>query len=320
MGEVYRARDTKLARDVALKVLPDAFADDPERLAGFRREAQILASLGHPNIAQVFGLEEGPVCAVSDATAPMEAGRYVRALVMELIEGPTLADLVAQEQHDSVTDRKPEAQNLRPEAGLPLRDVTLIAMQIGMALMVAHAKGVIHRDLKPANIKLMPEGRFVKVLDFGLAKVLDARGPSGISQTGREIAASQSTTLSTAATRHGVILGTAAYMSPEQARGENVDERADIWAFGVVIYELPTGRRLFQGNDVSETLAQVLTKEPDWEPVPEGVRPILHACLEKNPEQRTRQIDDVTKPLVEAWVQSTPLSPRMLDFWRKRLE
>ena len=251
MGEVYRARDTKLARDVALKVLPDAFADDPERLAGFRREAQILASLNHPNIAQVYGLEEGPVGAVSDASAPMEAGHYVRALVMELVEGPTLADLLAQERRDSVIDRKPEAQSLRAEAGLPLRDVTLIAMQIGMALMVAHAKGVIHRDLKPANIKLMPEGRFVKVLDFGLAKVLDAPGARGTSQTGREIAASPSTTLSTAATRHGVILGTAAYMSPEQARGENVDERADIWAFGDGYIRLLTGRRLFQGNDVS---------------------------------------------------------------------
>ena len=198
MGEVYRARDTKLNRDVALKVLPAAFANDAQRMARFQREAQVLASLNHPNIASIYGLEESG---------------GVRALVMELVEGPTLAERVAQ-------------------GAIPLDEALPIAKQIAEALEAAHEKGIIHRDLKPANVKITPEG-MVKALDFGLAKALEGEGAGGqVSGAGL----SQSPTLTGMATQAGVILGTAAYMSPEQARGKPVDRRADIWAFGVVLY------------------------------------------------------------------------------------
>jgi serine/threonine protein kinase len=214
MGVVWRARDTKLHRDVALKLLPDAFAQDPERLARFEREARTLASLNHPNIAQVYGLEEsrgdGP------AAAP------VQAIVMELVEGPTLADRIAQ-------------------GPIPVDEALPIAKQIADALEAAHEQGIVHRDLKPANIKLRPDGT-VKVLDFGLAKAIES-GPAGPSS-----AASMSPTItSPALTERNVILGTAAYMSPEQARGKPVDKRTDIFAFGCVLYEALTGRRAFSG-------------------------------------------------------------------------
>ena len=227
MGEVYRARDTKLHREVAIKVLPAAVAADPDRLARFEREAQVLASLNHPHIAAIYGLEE--------------AGG-VTALVLELVEGPTLADRLA---HGAIA----------VDEALP------IARQIAEALEAAHDAGIVHRDLKPANIKLRPDGT-VKVLDFGLAKALDR------SAGGNGSDPSNSPTLTARGTEAGLILGTAAYMAPEQARGRAVDKRADIWAFGVVLWEMLTGRRLFEGETISDTLAAVLTQPPDLGAVP----------------------------------------------------
>src|SRR5512141_93135 len=217
MGEVWRARDGKLGRDVAIKVLPEAFAADAERLARFRREAQVLASLNHPHIAAIYGIEE--------------AGG-VEALVLELVEGETLAERISREP-------------------LALDEALAIAREIAEALEAAHERGIVHRDLKPANVKLTPDGK-VKVLDFGLAKALspDRASPD----------VSHSPTLTAASTQAGVVIGTAAYMSPEQARGRSVDKRADIWAFGVILWEMLTGRRLFEGETVSDTIAAVLTR------------------------------------------------------------
>ena len=225
MGEVYRARDLKLGRDVAIKVLPAAFVTDPERLGRFQREAQLLAALNHPHIASIFGLEES-----GETTF----------LAMELVEGESLAD--------------------RVQAGaLGLDESLSIARQIGQALAAAHDKGIIHRDLKPANVMLTSDGR-VKVLDFGLAKMLET--PAG------PISATHSPTLSVQATMAGTILGTAAYMSPEQARGRAVDKRTDIWAFGCVLYEMLTGRRAFEGEDITDTIAAVVRGEPNWGAIP----------------------------------------------------
>ena len=246
MGEVYRARDTKLDRDVAIKVLPAALAQDPERLARFEREAKVLASLNHPNIAQIYGVEE-------------------RALVMELVAGANA------------------------QGPLPLDTALNYARQIADALEAAHEKNIIHRDLKPANIMITPAG-VVKVLDFGLAAVAQSSDPSN---------PANSPTLTISPTRAGMILGTAAYMSPEQARGKTVDKRADIWAFGVVLFEMLTGKRLFEGETVSDTLAQVLTKEPDCEQVPAQVRRLLRKCLEKDPKNRLRDIGDAWDLLEE---------------------
>ena len=226
MGEVYRARDTKLNRDVAIKVLPDLFASDAERLARFMREAQTLASLNHPNIAIIHGLEQ-----TGD----------VHALVMELVQGEDLSQRIAR-------------------GAIPLDEALPIAKQIADALEAAHEQGIIHRDLKPANIKVRPDGT-VKVLDFGLAKAMEPVGGAPN--------VSQSPTITTPAmTQAGIILGTAAYMSPEQARGKPVDRRADIWAFGVVLFEMLTGRRAFEGDDIAITLAAVMMKEPDWRALP----------------------------------------------------
>src|SRR5216110_3671474 len=216
MGEVYRARDTKLNRDVAIKVLPDLFASDAERLARFTREAQTLASLNHPHIAAIYGLEESG---------------GVRALVMELVDGEDLSQRIAR-------------------GAIPVDDALPIAKQIADALEAAHEQGIIHRDLKPANIKVRNDGT-VKVLDFGLAKAMDPAGASSAD-------AMNSPTLTARATQLGMILGTAAYMAPEQARGKAVDKRADIWSFGVVVFEMLTGRRAFRGDDVSDVLAAVL--------------------------------------------------------------
>ena len=252
MGQVWQATDTQLNRQVALKILPDAFADDPDRLARFTREAQILASLNHPNIAAIHGIEEA---------------EGTRALVLELVEGPTLADRIAQ-------------------GPLPLDEALPIAQQIAEALEAAHEAGVIHRDLKPANIKVKDDGT-VKVLDFGLAKALEPAP---------DVDPSQSPTLTAAATQVGVIMGTAAYMSPEQARGKVVDRRADVWAFGAVLYEMLTGGRAFAGGDVSETLAQVIMKEVDWTTLPAttptSLRQLLQRCLERDPRQRLRDIGE----------------------------
>src|ERR1700692_4567791 len=222
MGEVYQAHDAKLGRDVAIKVLPGAFAHDPERLSRFQREAKMLAALNHPNIATIHGLEQ------SNGTS---------YLVMELVSGETLADRVKR------------------DGAIPIEEALKIAVQIAEALEAAHEKGIIHRDLKPANVKVTPEGK-VKVLDFGLAKAYADDG------TSQDIA--NSPTMSAAATMQGVILGTAAYMSPEQAKGKQVDKRTDIFAFGAVLYELLTGKPAFYGDEVTDILAAVLRMEPEW--------------------------------------------------------
>ena len=275
MGEVYRARDTRLKRDIAIKVLPDGFATDPERLARFHREAELLASLNHPNIAAIYGLEEGPAAAsaADAATAPGDAGHHVSALVLELIEGDTLADRLAR-------------------GPIRFSDAMEIARQLVEALDAAHGKGVIHRDLTPANIKITPDGK-VKVLDFGLAAVVQNSGAQDVNAT-------QSPTLTLNATRAGVILGTAAYMSPEQATGSPADKRADIWAFGVVLWEMLTGKRVFEGETVSHTLAFVITKEPDWNALPPNtppsIRRLLRRCLEKD---RKRRLPDIASAQME---------------------
>jgi serine/threonine protein kinase len=299
MGEVYRARDTKLHRDVALKVLPDFLANDPERLARFHREAQVLASLNHPNIAIIHGLEEAD---------------GVKALVLELVEGPTLEELIVGSASGV------GLQALGQRRALPIEDALPIARQIADALDAAHAHGIVHRDLKPANIKVRDDGT-VKVLDFGLAKALqsDAAAP----------AASNSPTLSVAATRAGVILGTAAYMAPEQARGNVVDKRADIWAFGCVLYEMLAGRRAFEGDEVSETLAAVLRGEPDWDvlpaDVPAAIRVLLKRCLQKD---RSRRVGDISTALLlieeaasfsggQATAAARSAGPPRLSLWRR---
>jgi eukaryotic-like serine/threonine-protein kinase len=253
MGEVYRARDGKLNREVAIKVLPAAFAADADRLARFQREAQVLASLNHPHVASIYGLEK--------------AGD-VEALVLELVEGETLAERIAR-------------------GPLPVDEALEVARQIADALEAAHEKGIVHRDLKPANVKITPQGK-VKVLDFGLAKAMigDASSPD----------ATQSPTLTAAATQAGVVIGTAAYMSPEQARGRAVDKRADIWAFGAVVYETLTGKKAFEGETVSDTLAAVLMRDPDWSALPAStplsVRRVLRRCLDRNPKTRFHDVAD----------------------------
>jgi serine/threonine-protein kinase len=252
MGEVWRATDTKLNREVAIKILPEAFANDADRMARFGREAQVLASLNHPNIAVIHGVEE-------------------RALVMELVEGPTLADHIAR-------------------GAIPVEEALPIAKQIAEALEYAHERGIVHRDLKPANIKITPEGR-VKVLDFGLAKAMS--GESAPADP------ASSPTLTMRGTQMGVIMGTAAYMSPEQARGQVVDRRTDIWSFGAVLYEMLTGRRLFSGATVSDTLAGVLKGDLDLKELPLQIRPVVERCMRRDMRLRWRSIGDVSLMLEE---------------------
>jgi serine/threonine protein kinase/WD40 repeat protein len=267
MGEVYQAKDRKLGRDVAIKLLPEEFARDADRVARFQREAKLLASLNHPNIAAIHGLEE------SGGT---------NFLVLELVEGDTLADQIKR-------------------GPIPVEKSLKLALQIAEALEAAHEKGVIHRDLKPANIKITPDGK-VKVLDFGLAKAFAS------DQTDLNLSNSptltRSPTLSAAATQQGIILGTAAYMSPEQAKGKTVDKRADIWAFGVVLFEMLTGRQLFTGETVSETLAAVLMREPDFSILSpnmhQRIRLLLERCLEKEPKNRYHDIADVRVDIQKA--------------------
>jgi len=260
MGEVYRAQDGKLGREVALKVLPDAFAEDPERLARFQREARTLASLQHPNVAAIFGLEEAG------------GGRF---LVMELVEGADLAQRLTR-------------------GPLPVAEAMDIARQIAAGLEEAHEKGIVHRDLKPANIRITPDGR-VKILDFGLARALTGE------TTAEGVDLSTSPTLPAMVSQQGVILGTAAYMSPEQARGKNVDRRADVWAFGVVLFEMLTGRQLFAGETVSDTLASVLKTDPDWDALPAdtpaSLRRVLRRCLAKDARRRLRSAADAALDL-----------------------
>jgi Tol biopolymer transport system component len=289
MGQVYRAHDTKLNRDVALKLLPDAFAGDPDRLARFTREAQTLASLNHPHIAAIYGIEE------SDG---------IRALVMELVEGEDLSQHIAR-------------------GAIPLAEALPIATQITEALEAAHEQGIIHRDLKPANVKVRGDGT-VKVLDFGLAKALE---PTGAASSN----VSQSPTITTPAmTQAGMILGTAAYMSPEQAKGRAADKRSDVWAFGVVLYEMLTGQRAFKGEDVADTLAFILTREPDWATLPADtpplIRRLLRRCLQKDRRRRLADAADARLEIEEALAgpaaadgTATALAAAPRPLWRRAI-
>jgi serine/threonine-protein kinase len=285
MGQVYRARDTKLNRDVALKILPEAFALDGDRIARFRREAQVLAALNHPHIAQIHGLEE--------ATG-------TQFLVLELVDGESLDKRIAR-------------------GPLPVDEALGIAKQIAEALEAAHEKGIIHRDLKPANIALTREAQ-VKVLDFGLAKATDAASGSSA-----DFANSPTITSPAMMTNIGVILGTAAYMSPEQAKGRPADKRSDVWAFGCVLFEMLTGRRPFDGDDVSNTLVAVLKTDPDWQVLPTttpaGLRRLLSRCLKKDPKNRLQaigdarvEIDELLSGVMEP--SSTPIVPSG-PVWRR---
>ena len=275
MGEVYRARDTRLNREVAIKVLPEALLTDRERLARFEREAQVLAALNHPNIAVIYGLEQ------SNGAEPKH-----HALVMELVEGPTLAERIAAGR-------------------IPIDEALSIVRQIADGLEAAHERGIIHRDLKPANVKVTPDG-IVKLLDFGLAKVFEGEP--------HEVDLSHSPTLMKG-TQAGMILGTAAYMSPEQARGNPVDRRSDIWSFGVVLFELLTGKQLFDEETVSDTLAAVLRAEIDWTSLPAetppGVRKLLQLCLERDRKRRLRDIGDARLQLED--IETTPAVNRVPD-------
>ena len=285
MGQVYQATDTKLNRQVALKILPEAFATDPDRLARFQREAQVLASLNHPGIAAIYGIEE------QDDT---------RALVLELVEGPTLADRISK-------------------GPIPLDEALPIAKQIAEALEAAHEAGVIHRDLKPANSKVKDDGT-VKVLDFGLAKALQPDAS--------DVSASMSPTISltAAATQMGMVIGTAAYMAPEQAKGKAVDKRADVWAFGAVLYEMLVGQKPFTGKDVSDTLAAVLRIDADLDALPADtplrLRQVLRACLQKEPKDRIRDIGDVSLAMDGTFDAPTPethspATPLQLQVWQR---
>ena len=276
MGEVYRASDTRLDREVAIKVLPDLFSRDPERVARFQREAKVLASLNHPNIASIYGFETDgdPQSSTSQTPGQEPAPRTaIHFLVMELVEGDTLSE--------------------RLKVGpMPVEDALSVGKQMAEALEAAHERGVIHRDLKPANVKVTPEGN-VKVLDFGLAKAMT--GGAELSQT--EIA--NSPTITADFTRPGTILGTAAYMSPEQARGKPIDKRTDIWSFGCVLYECLGGRKPFEGETATDMLAKILERDPDWDTLPTDtpptVRALIQRCLQKDRRDRLRDIG-------EAWV------------------
>jgi len=269
MGEVYRARDTKLDRDVAIKVLPESFAADADRVARFTREAKTLASLNHPNIAAIYGIEDN-------------------AIVMELVEGEDLSEMIRSSEAGSLDPANtPGLKTRPPSGGIPLTDAIAIARQIADALEAAHEQGIVHRDLKPQNIKVRDDGT-VKVLDFGLARTLDP-GPGTLDP-------SHSPTMTARATQMGMIIGTAAYMAPEQARGKAVDRRADIWAYGVVLYEMLTGRRCFPGEEISDVLAAVLRQDIDWAALPAStpgrLRRLLQRCLDRDPKQRLRDIGE----------------------------
>src|SRR5262249_44834608 len=254
MGEVYRAYDTRLKREIALKVLPEAFSRDSERMTRFEREAQVLAALNHPNIASIYGLQDAP--------------NGIFALMMELVPGPTLGERIGT---------KP----------IPLRDALVMARQIAEALEYAHEHGIVHCDLKPANVKITDDGT-VKILDFGLAKAVEEdTNPADVFE---------SPTISIPVTHAGMIVGTAAYMSPEQARGKTLDRRTDIWSFGCVLYESLTGRQAFPGDTATDIVAAILGREPDWNALPSGVptsiRKLLERCLRKDLKQRLHEIAD----------------------------
>jgi serine/threonine protein kinase len=277
MGEVYRALDTRLGREVAIKVLPAAFGADADRLTRLEREARVLASLNHPNIAQIYGFERGDALA-GPATF----------IVMELVPGETLAERIAGR-------------------GLPIDEALRLAREIAEALDTAHEKGIVHRDLKPANIKITPGGA-VKILDFGIARVVQREGPDG----------SNATLTTVGGTLDGAIVGTAPYMSPEQARGEAVDKRTDIWAFGCVLYEMLSGRLAFQGATTADTLAAIVHREPDWTALPADLPPsvgrTLKQCLEKNPKQRLRDLGDLDFTLQPPLDALVPASARRVSW------
>jgi eukaryotic-like serine/threonine-protein kinase len=298
MGEVYRARDTKLGRDVAIKVLPAAFASDPDRRSRLEREARLLASLNHPHIATIHGVEDS-------------AGVY--ALVMELVEGPTLQQKLAHgsgRMADGPVPHEPLAMSHKPSGGLPIPEALAIASQIADALDAAHEKGIVHRDLKPANIKLTADD-VVKVLDFGLATASAQPGPD----------VSSSPTMNP--TRIGTVVGTAAYMSPEQARGLAVDKRTDIWAFGCVLYEMLAGRQPFTGDTSSDVMAHVLEREPDWSALPattpEGLKRLLRRCLQKDPRNRLRDIGEARFQLADGFDGALPVTPSNAGRFRHHL-
>ena len=284
MGAVYRATDTRLGREVALKILPEKFVRDRQRMGRFQREAEVLASLNHPHISMIHGLEEEG---------------EVRALVLELVEGPTLAERIAK-------------------GPIPVEEALRMALEIAQALEAAHEKGIIHRDLKPANVKITPEGT-VKVLDFGLAKALDTE------VTKQELA--NLPTLTLEATREGIVLGTAAYMSPEQVRGREVDKRADIWSLGLVLFEMLTGKGMFAGKSFTETLAAVIHQEPSLEQLPtetpRGIRELLERCLRKDPRMRLRDIGDARIAIDECLsggvigLDEVPVSRSQLHLWSR---
>ena len=302
MGEVYRARDTKLGRDVALKILPDTLAQDSDRVARFKREAQVLAALNHPHIAAIYGFEEAPSASSGQAGS-------TRFLVLELVEGETLADRLKR----------------RP---IPVDETIVIARQIAEALAEAHEKGIIHRDLKPANIALSGHDQ-VKVLDFGLAKLAAPPGSAGVAQGFSPASVSMSPTLTTPAmmTGVGMILGTAAYMAPEQAKGREADKRCDVWAFGCVVYEMLTAKRAFEGEDITDTIASIMRGEPNWSALPAdtppNVRLLLESCLTKDRQQRAADIAVVQFLLSDrAMVTSTAPTPSAVartPGWRRVL-
>ncbi|MEO8682157.1 MAG: serine/threonine-protein kinase, partial [Vicinamibacterales bacterium] len=290
MGQVWRATDTTLGRQVAIKILPDAFASDPERLARFEREAKTLASLNHPHIAAIYGFEKS-------------SGMH--ALVMELVEGEDLSQRIAR-------------------GAIPLEEALPIAKQIAEGLEAAHEQGIIHRDLKPANIKLRADGT-VKVLDFGIAKAMDQG--AGIGDQGSAHLANSPTITTPAMTLAGMVLGTAAYMSPEQAKGRRVDRRADVWAFGAVLFEMLTAQRAFAGEDTSDTLANVLKMEPEWDRLPADlpprIRQVLRACLQKNAKQRIADVQDIRLALDGAFEtlapQAVAYAAAVTPAWRRAL-
>jgi len=280
MGEVYRARDGKLGRDVAIKVLPDEFSRDAERLARFKREAKVLASLNHPNIAAIYGLEH------SDG---------IHYLVLELVPGETLAERLAR-------------------GPIPGDEAIEIATQVAEGLEEAHERGIIHRDLKPANIKLTPDGK-VKILDFGLAKAFVDDGPAADD--------SMSPTITRDATRVGVILGTAAYMSPEQAKGKQLDRRTDIFAFGSVLYEMLSGKKAFRGDGISDVLASVIKDEPDWDILPSttptSVLRVIRRCMAKNAANRLQHIGDARIEIAEASLEPATVASRSRSSWLRQV-
>ena len=295
MGEVYRAHDTRLRREVAIKILPEGFGDNADRVTRFTREAQLLASLNHPAIASIYGFEEGPA----------EAGHHMRGLVMELVEGPTLAERLLS----------------RP---MPLDEVLAVSRQIVEGLEAAHEQGVIHRDLKPANIKVRSDGT-VKILDFGLAKAMDAGAANSVNvPAGSIVGLTHSPTMASPLTMTGaMIIGTAPYMAPEQARGRAVDRRVDIWAFGCVLFEMLTGERAFPGDDVTAVLAKIIEREPNWSALPAAtpshVRRLLHRTLDKDPKSRLRDIGEARVAITQPPADESPRVQPKADRAGKRL-